>query len=223
MRQVVEDEQGTGHYRYRMDDVDIIAKTGTGQIANEHGEYGDIYTMSVMAAAPAQDPKVMVYYVFEGHDYLNYSGEPFKETMKAALVACNISNQNEQISEEKEEVVKFEQYNMPNVVNHSLEYATKKLEGMNVEVITVGDGTTIIDQYPSEGSNVIAGNRIFLLSDGGNIKMPNMKYWTKKDITAFWKMSGIQVLVEGSGKVVSQNIPTDSIISKNDEIEVVME
>ncbi len=101
MRQVVEDEQGTGHYRYQMEDVDIIAKTGTGQIANSKGQYGDIYTMSVMAAAPAQDPKVMVYYVFEGHDYLNYSGEPFKETMKAALVACNISSQNEQISEEK--------------------------------------------------------------------------------------------------------------------------
>ena len=86
MKQVIDDKMGTGHIRYKMDDVSIVAKTGTGQIANEHGQYGDIYTNSVMAAAPADDPKVMVYYAFESSEYLSYSGDPFKEVMKAALV-----------------------------------------------------------------------------------------------------------------------------------------
>ena len=44
-----------------------------------------------MAAAPADDPKVMVYYAFESSEYLSYSGDPFKEVMKAALVAENIT------------------------------------------------------------------------------------------------------------------------------------
>ena len=100
MKQVIDDKMGTGHIRYKMDDVSIVAKTGTGQIANEHGQYGDIYTNSVMAAAPADDPKVMVYYAFESSEYLSYSGDPFKEVMKAALVAENITGEEGQNQEQ---------------------------------------------------------------------------------------------------------------------------
>ena len=38
MKQVIDDKMGTGHIRYKMDDVSIVAKTGTGQIANDHGQ-----------------------------------------------------------------------------------------------------------------------------------------------------------------------------------------
>ena len=103
MKQVIDDKMGTGHIRYKMDDVSIVAKTGTGQIANEHGQYGDIYTNSVMAAAPADDPKVMVYYAFESSEYLSYSGDPFKEVMKAALVAENITGEEGQNQETKKQ------------------------------------------------------------------------------------------------------------------------
>ncbi len=112
---------------------------------------------------------------------------------------------------------------MPALINHSFDYANQKLEGMNLEIIVVGDGTTIKDQYPSADSDIVSSGRIFLLTDGGNIIMPNMTNWTKKDLTAFWKMSGISIVVDGNGKVVSQNIQADEVISKNDEIEVKME
>lgn len=105
MKQVIDDKMGTGHIRYKMDDVSIVAKTGTGQIANEHGQYGDIYTNSVMAAAPADDPKVMVYYAFESSEYLSYSGDPFKEVMKAALVAETLQGKRDRIRKQKNKIM----------------------------------------------------------------------------------------------------------------------
>lgn len=222
MQQVVEDDMGTAHYRYKMDDVNIIAKTGTGQIANEHGQYGDVYTMSVMAAAPAEDPKVMVYYVFEANDYLNYSGEPFKETMKAALVARNITSNQYTIEEEGNDKV-YQQYTMPSLVNHSMDYVERKLNGYECELVIVGDGDVIVDQYPLANEDVLSNQKIFLKTNGSQITMPNMYGWTKKEVSLFWEMSDISVVFDGNGRVVSQNISPGQLINKKDEIMIKME
>ncbi len=72
----VTDDGASGH-RFKMDGVDILMKTGTAQIYNENiGKYDPAYhTSSVMAAAPANDPKVMVYYgLVSSKYYFIFSG-----------------------------------------------------------------------------------------------------------------------------------------------------
>lgn len=223
MKQVIDDKMGTGHIRYKMDDVSIVAKTGTGQIANEHGQYGDIYTNSVMAAAPADDPKVMVYYAFESSEYLSYSGDPFKEVMKAALVAENITGEEGQNQEtKKQNHVEWKEYTMPSLVNHTLRYAKQKLKEMDIDTVVIGNGNSIVAQFPKAGDAIMSNQRMFLLSDGAKIAMPNMKGWTKKDITAFWNLTHIEVQMEGSGSVHSQNVKMGKTISKDTIIKVKM-
>lgn len=223
MKQVVEDKMGTAHYRYKMEDVSIVAKTGTGQIANKNGQYGDIYTNSVMAAAPADDPKVMVYYAFESSEYLSYSGEPFKEVMKAALVAENITGDNtKEEAKDKQKYTEWKEYTMPALTNHTLSYAKEKLKKMDVETVIIGNGNSITAQYPKGEESIMSNQRIFLMSDGNKITMPNMKGWTKKDITAFWNLTHIEVQMEGSGSVVSQNVKAKKTISKDTIIKVKM-
>ena len=223
MKQVIDDKMGTGHIRYKMDDVSIVAKTGTGQIANEHGQYGDIYTNSVMAAAPADDPKVMVYYAFESSEYLSYSGDPFKEVMKAALVAENITGEEVQNQEtKKQNHVEWKEYTMPSLVNHTLRYAKQKLKEMDIDTVVIGNGNSIVAQFPKAGDAIMSNQRMFLLSDGAKIAMPNMKGWTKKDITAFWNLTHIEVQMEGSGSVHSQNVKMGKTISKDTIIKVKM-
>lgn len=223
MKQVIDDKMGTGHIRYKMDDVSIVAKTGTGQIANEHGQYGDIYTNSVMAAAPADDPKVMVYYAFESSEYLSYSGDPFKEVMKAALVAENIIGEEGQNQEtKKQNHVEWKEYTMPSLVNHTLRYAKQKLKEMDIDTVVIGNGNSIVAQFPKAGDAIMSNQRMFLLSDGAKIAMPNMKGWTKKDITAFWNLTHIEVQMEGSGSVHSQNVKMGKTISKDTIIKVKM-
>ena len=57
-------DDGASGARFKVDGVDLLMKTGTGQIYNtDLGKYdSDYHTSSIMAAAPANDPKIMVYY-----------------------------------------------------------------------------------------------------------------------------------------------------------------
>ncbi|MEG2506336.1 MAG: penicillin-binding transpeptidase domain-containing protein [Longicatena sp.] len=220
MKQVASDPEGTA-LSYAMGDVDILAKTGTGEIAGPKGYDTGIWTTSVMMAAPADDPKVMIYYAFQASDILNYSREPMKEAMRAALVSANITG------EEKKETPgktykEWKDYKMPSLLNHSLDYMNKKMTDIAVNKIVIGNGSGVIKQYPAEGETIVSNQNVFLLTDGSTITMPDMSGWTKKDITAFWDMTNIEVQMSGTGSVTSQDIPKDKPINTDTIIKVVM-
>lgn len=222
MRRVINDDIGTGHYRYDMSDVDVIAKTGTGQII-ENGEYGDTYTNSIMAAAPGDDPKVMIYYCFESEEYINYTGEPFKEVMKAALVACNITGEDIVENPEEKKIEEWDEYEIPSYMNHSLDYALSKLKKMNVKVEVIGDGDYISAQYPNAGDTVLSGSKVFLYTSGSSISMPNLSKWTKKELNVYANLTGVKIEMSGSGCVKSQNLAKGTKINKDTVIKVKLE
>ena len=76
---------------------------------------------------------------------------------------------------------------------------------------------------PKEYETIISNQNVFLLTDGSKITMPNMKGWTKKDVTAFWEMTHIEVQMSGTGKVTSQNIKAGKAINSDTVIKVEME
>ena len=47
-----------------------------------------------------------------------------------------------------------------------------------------------------------------------------MKGWTRKDITAFWQLTGISIQTSGYGKVKSQNIEAGKTITSSTHIQV---
>ncbi len=216
MKQVV--DEGTGTV-FKMDDVDVIAKTGTGEISSSKGYVGGRWTISVMAAAPADDPQVMVYYAFEGGDYTNFSREYFKDAMREILTAQGITGASSNANSEKK-TNHYEEYTMPSLVNHSLDYAENKLKSMSVDKVIIGNGTSVISQYPASEEAIISGQNIFLLTDGTKITMPDMSGWTMKDVTAFWKLTGIQIQMEGSGAVYQQSVKKGQAINADSEITV---
>lgn len=221
MQRVVEENDGTAH-SYQMSDVSILAKTGTGEIAGQNGYNSGLWTSSIMMAAPADDPKMMIYYCFQGSDIINYSREPMKEAMRAGLVASNITADKE--SEESKKTYKdWNRYTMPSLINHSEAYIDEKLKGMAVNTVKIGNGNQIIKQYPKKGATIVSNQNIFLLSDGTNVTMPDMIGWTKKDVTAFWEMTGIAISMKGSGSVVKQSIQVNQSIDSKSNIEVILQ
>jgi penicillin-binding protein 2B len=212
--------------RFAMDDVTLALKTGTGEIfvnatEDEEGHYSlTDYTSSVIAAAPADDPKVMVFWGMQGSNYLNYSADPFQTIMKAALNAQNVSTST---SAQDDQTGVWSTYTMPSLQNHTLEYAWKKLENDTLNIIALGDGGSIIGQYPTGGSTVSSNDTIFLLTSLENLTMPDMTGWTRKDVNAFSSLTGIPVTITGSGKVVSQSVEAGAEISSETQIEAVLE
>ena len=112
---------------------------------------------------------------------------------------------------------------MPNLVNHTLQYANKKLADVQANMIMLGNGNTIINQYPAEGSTLVSGQRILLLVGNDGIQMPSMIGWSRKEVTAFWELTGIQVTLEGSGYVTSQSVPMGEPVTQETRITVKLE
>lgn len=222
MKGVLQD--GASGARFRIDGIDMAAKTGTGELYNENtGEYDEYkYTSSIMAAAPASDPKIMVYWGMVSTNYINYSADPFKQIMQASLITNAISG-SESVENTDETYEKWESYKMPSLINHSLGYANEKLTDKKVHVTVIGDGQNVVDQYPLKGRTINSNDRIFVLTDGQTITMPDMTGWTRKDLTAFWQLTGISMETSGFGKVKSQNIEAGKTLPADSNIQVELE
>lgn len=219
MHHVVNDPDGSGQ-RYKMDDVDIIAKTGTGQIAKGASYSASTYINSVMAAAPYDNPKVLMYYAFESPQFLTYTGDYFKQAFREALIAENITGTSTSNEDSKKQNSAWKKFEMPSLVNHSLAYTENKMKNMNVNKVMIGDGNSVIKQYPAAGSSVVTSQNIFILTDGNNITMPNMLGWSRKDVASFWDITGIPITISGYGSVSEQSVAAGSVIDKATSIEV---
>lgn len=216
---------GTGE-KFNIEGVDMLMKTGTGQIFNtEKGMYdNEFYTTSAIGAAPAEDPKILVYWGMISSNIIEFSPEPFQAIMKSALIANGISGSNVNLDDkDKTDEDAWHTYEMPTLQNHGIEYAKEQLSDKNVYIEWIGNGTSIIKQYPPAHKKVYSNDRVFLMTSTNNLKMPDMKGWTRKDINTFWQMSGIQMKVEGEGKVVSQNIEPGKEISTKSDIKLTLE
>ena len=184
-----------------------------------------------MAGLPADDPKYMVYYCFEA-DYnpnAHYYTDPIKSILRRVAMLYGLSDEtavqvdNEQSVEETYVPQEIKSYEMPNLLNHSLEYANNKINEYHANVIVLGNGNNVIDQSPEAGQSITTNQKLFILTDTNSFEMPDMTGWSRKDVTAFWDITGLSVKIEGDGKVVSQNIPAGTTINKDDNVEVKLE
>ncbi len=219
-------QEGNSGAKLRIDGVDMAVKTGTGELYNEQtGEYDKTnYTSSVMAAIPADDPKIMVYWGMVSSNITGYSAEPFQEIVKAALIANGVSGaSNAGAAQDGQEEETWDTYEMPSLVNHSLDWMNQELNGKKLNVTVLGDGSSVVNQYPSAGSKINSNSRVLVMTDSGGITMPDMTGWTRKDVTAFWALTGIGVQTSGYGKVQAQNVAPGTPVDGSSDIQVTME
>lgn len=213
-------KEGASGARFAIDGVDMIAKTGTGEYYDEEtGTYStSIYSSSIMAAAPYDDPKIMVYWGMLSPNYVNYSASYFQSIMQAALIAEGISGGDTQSDDDGGE--NWSTYTMPMLINHTNDYVTNKLQGIDVPSIVIGNGQNIVNQYPKKDSLVTSNDRIFILTDGSDITMPNMTGWSYKDVKVFCDLVGIEFSASGQGLVSEQSIEEGKQIQSNTKLEV---
>lgn len=216
-------DDGASGERFKVDGIDLLMKTGTGQIYNQdQGQYDEYYhTSSIMAAAPADDPKVMVYYGLVSTNITGYSAEPFKKIMRDTIQTYGISTNP--TNETQDAYESWETYKMPSLVNHTVDYAYEKMKDKKVHYEVIGDGNSVTSQYPNANVTINSNDRVFVLTNGSKISMPNMTGWTRKDLTVYWQLTGISIKTNGYGKVTSQNVEEGTTISTDTKIELTLE
>lgn len=215
--------EGMTGEKFAMDGVDMALKTGTGEIYNpETGTYDkDLYTSSMVAAIPADDPKVMVIWGMQSTDYLSYDAQPVIDIINASLKATNINTgSNVSVTEPYQE---WNTYEMPALSSHSLDYALSRMSDKQVNTVVIGDGDSIVGQFPKAGTTINSNDNVLLLTNGANRTMPDMIGWTRKDITAYWQLTGISISASGYGRTVWQSIEAGTPVQSDTVVEVRLE
>ena len=107
------------------------------------------------------------------------------------------------------------------------DFTEKWLENVKNELISnglipivLGDGKQIISQYPNQGTSLVKGDKVFILTNSDNIKMPNMVGYSKSEVIALVNLLKMDYLINGNGYVVTQNIKENTVINENMKLEL---
>ena len=201
-------------YRYHTDKLTLIGKTGTANYT-QNGKYvsGQYSTIRSFAGVfPKDDPKYIIYVSVKKFQGASSSlGNIIKKMVESVVTYKNLSDKDSNVDESK--VINIASY-----INQGKNETVKLLEKYGLCPIVIGDGEYIINQYPSTNSSVLYGSKVFLVTNGNNITMPNVIGWTHNEINTFAKLIKINYNIDGYGKVINTNIPEGSIIDLNNDL-----
>ncbi|WP_426952145.1 penicillin-binding transpeptidase domain-containing protein [Bacillus mycoides] len=226
MERVITSSKGTGTM-YKIDGYPIGGKTGTAQIPNpENGRYmegKDNYIFSFLGMAPIDDPQLVVYLAIKqpklkGNEYgAQPLAEIFKPVMKNSLEYLKVKPYTEK---KMADATKQSEIKVQNYVNQTMDTVKNIAEKAKLQPVVLGEGK-IIKQFPQTGEVMSEGVRIFLV--GNNVKMPNLKGWSMRDVMYFSKLLKLNLKTTGAGYVTSQSIEKGQEIQEGDTLKLDLE
>ena len=209
MHNVIAKESGTG-YRYNIEGYDIIGKTGTAQIF-ENGTYANNgYILSTALMYPEDDPEIIIYAAVKRppENSTIILSESINMLMQNIAKYRNMFNINKVASD-------IEVYTIDNYLNKKVIDIKNDLDKKNINVIILGDGEQIVNQYPQGGTKVLTNDTVFLLTNSSNVTMPNMIGLSRNNVSVFCNLINRNCEIQGKGYVVSQSLEVGSEITDN--------
>ncbi len=201
---------------YAPSSVELIGKTGTAEIASENGGYMTGYNDYVRSFAgmfPYENPKYIVYFATKRN-----TGGDIPKTI-ATLVddiarVTNLVNSKNDVDSSK--IVEIPQY-----INTTVDFVSEDTKKKNITAIIISNGKNVINQYPPVKTKTVDTSKIFIMTDGTEIKMPDVINWSTNEIIRFCNFIGLNYTLKGYGKVKNTNIPKDTVIDvKKMKIEI---
>lgn len=202
---------------YKIEKLDVIGKTGTAEIYDvSQGRYLDganDYVYSFAGMYPYDDPQIIIYATMKKPTNGASAGviESTKSVMESVAKFKNIYNDTTNIT-----IV--DTYNIENLVNKSVEYAKSEYKNSGLDLIVIGNGDEIINQYPKKETTVVTGDKLFLFTNGNEIIMPDMTNWSRLDVAKFFEFTNFEYTIDGYGYVYEQSIPKDTILTNESQI-----
>ena len=205
---------GTG---YRLEGYDLIGKTGTAQIASEDGSgyltgASDIIS-SFAGIYPKDDPKVIIYASVKRPEGGNQ--KVIWQAIKDIVV--NISKYYG-TDPETASTLEITEYELTSYQNETVTTAKSELESMGLNVTVIGSGDKVINQYPNKGEMITAGTKVFLITNGDNLLIPNVVGLSSKQAEDILRLLGLSVKLEGNGYVTAQSLAEGTPVTKGTEI-----
>ena len=219
MKSVVNNKtMSTGH-GYYMKGYDIIAKTGTAQVAKERGSgYTNDTVRGFAGMFPGNDPKIIIYMAAKNPDG---GATPLTKVVKE--VVKNISNYMGIYDANDGKSSPLENIKMPSYISKDVNVVKDSLAKEKINVVVLGNGDKVIKQYPESGSNITRLDKVFLLTNGTEFKMPNIIGYSSKEVHTLVSFLDIKYKIEGTGYVTKQSIKEGTKLNKNSNLVVKLE
>lgn len=198
---------------WQVNNVSVMGKTGTAQIAASNGRgYLDgtyDYIKSFAGIFPSDNPKYIVYVAGKKPE------TNLGSWAKVITTAIEEIASYAKLTESKNDTDFSKIIKVDNYISKNLGDTLSRLSESNIKVVGLGDGDYIINQYPSKNSTLLAGNKLFLLTNSNNFKMENIIGWSLSDVKTYCELIGLKLDVQGYGYVVSQSINAGEVIDLN--------
>ena len=227
MKQLMHDvvDFGTGSI-YAMEGYDLIAKTGTAQIASTDGSgylTGEYDVIRGFAGIyPAENPKLIIYATMTRPQ--SKSARPLSMIIDQIIVNATQYYGIDTTADDNEVVDPVVENLMPSFINQTINNATTTLTEMGVTPYVLGNGTKVVSQYPAEGTTITNKEKVFLVTnDDTTIAMPNITGWSLKEVKEFANLLKIPLTVTGNGYVTSQSIPEGTILNQDSMLTITLE
>ena len=219
MRSVIagNSKTSTGYYYY-MDGYDFIAKTGTAQVADSKGYSSNIVIRGLAGMFPGDDPKVLLYMAIKNPTCSNKDVSEFIQS-----IIKNTSKYLEIYDETKEQTKKLDTITLESYIDKDVKSVESLLNAASIKTVIIGNGERIVSQVPKKGEVINKIDRVFLLTNGNELKMPDIVGYSAKDFYSFISLTGLKYKATGIGYITSQSIPKDTVLKDTDELEVTFE
>lgn len=220
MRSVVNgtSKTSTGYYYY-MDGYDFIAKTGTAQVANQNGTgYTNEIIRGLAGMFPGDNPEVILYLAIKNP---TNGTTPTKNLVQEIIK--NVSKYLEIYDESDKNSNKLSSFEVGSYTNKKKADVVSELNSYGMNVVVIGNGDVVVNQYPISGSVINKIDKVFLLTNYTEILMPNLIGYSTRDFYSFMSLLSIPYETEGIGFITSQSITYNTKITDEMILEVKFE
>lgn len=211
-------DKGTTGTAYKLDNITVIGKTGTAQIYdNETGKYltgSNDYIYSFAGMFPYEDPQYIVYAAIKRPNVGKSSilATAVRSVIESIVKYKNLDGENN-ITENEDLILDL-------YTNQKVSDVKSKLDKNGIQSVVIGDGEIVVNQYPKVGSRLLSNDKVFLVTNGNNLYMPNIDGWSKKDVMVLVNFLNIKATFKGYGFVTTQSIKENEKIIDNLTLEV---
>lgn len=188
----------------------MIGKTGTAQIASPNGGYlkGNYdYIRSFAGIFPEEDPQYIVYIAAK---QITTSASNLAKELTSAVdkIVSYIGLIND-----KEEIER-KIINLNNYISADVTVTVEELKNKNLNVIILGTGKYVINQYPLRKAQIFENSKVFIVSNNTDYKMENVIGWSLNEIMTYCNLLGIELVTNGYGYVNMQSIEVGTNITE---------
>ena len=202
---------------YRIDGGELIGKTGTSQIADEHSSgylTGEEDIISSFAGVyPKSDPQIIIYAAVK-----RPSGGSQKSISNAVKEVVSNYSKYKGNADTKTNTIEIKTYEVENYLNKKTDSIKTKLDSEGVHYQIIGNGNKIIKQSPREDTKITSKDTIYLITNDKNLTVPDVNGLSGKVAKSLLEELGLKVNIDGVGYVTGQSVAPGTPITKGLEI-----